>query len=337
MALSIGKPRPTIIKKTMEFKPTIFIGSSKEGLPVAEQFASHLRGLVEVTLWPKAFEFNKSNYDNLIGQLAFYDYALLIATADDVVLSRSKISGTPRDNVLFEFGLFSGGLGRTRVFLAIEDSAKLPSDLYGITLPYLPNASSPDFARALEDSVKEIKATIVGKENTYDLGFLPSTALAYGYFVNFIERTVERLLEDKREGKIFRLEDSRTFSISALKVTILLPDDLSNDMFKKVKAKRLRDGWHKLKVDPKDIRDYDFSIDISQIDDGVLHLVDIPLTLNALNKAIELYSQKAHIGKDKKETLLEYREIRNFKRTLEYQIQSSSITRHIVSIEIVDI
>jgi hypothetical protein len=321
----------------MDFKPTLFIGSSKEGLLVAKQFASQLEDLVEVTLWPKAFEFNRSNYDNLVGQLAFYDYALLVATADDIVLSRSKIADSPRDNVLFEFGLFAGGLGRHRVFLAIEESIKLPSDLSGITLPYLPKTDSPEFADALESCAKEIKSTIVGKEDTYDLGFLPSTALAYGYFVNFVERTVERLLEDKKEGKHFRLEDGRSISISALKVTILLPNDLANNMFKKVKAKRLRDGWHKLKVDPRDIRDYDFSIDISRVGEGVLHLVDIPLTLNALNKAIELYSQKAHIGKDKKESLLEYREIRNFKRTLEYLIKSSSITRDIVTIEIVDI
>ncbi len=182
-----------------------------------------------------------------------------------------------------------------------------------------------------------IQKHIIGKENTYDLGFLPSTALAYGYFTNFVERTVERLLEDKLERKTFHLQNGTYFQISDLKFSILIPNDLSNDMFKKVKAKRLKDGWQKLKVDPKDVRDYDFSIDISKAAEGELHLVDIPFTLNALNKAIDLYSRKEHIGKDEKETLLEYREIRNFKRTLEYLISTSSITRDIVKIEIVEI
>src|SRR6185312_2800432 len=318
----------------MEFKPTIFIGSSKEGFPVAKIFAADLADIAEVTLWTDAFEYNKSNYDNLISQIALFDYAVLIATADDVVTSRSQSFSSARDNVLLEFGFFAGGLGRSRVFYAVEKDVKIPSDLAGITLPFIVSNTDTEFSSRIEECIGDIKSHIRKKETTYDLGFLPSTALAYGYFVNFVERTVERLLEDKQEKKVFHLQDGRRFSIASLKVTILLPNDLSDDMFKKVKAKRLRDGWHKLKVEPKDVRDYDFSIDISKVEDGLLHLVDIPLTLNALNKAIELYSQKAHLGKDQKEQLLEKREIRNFKRTLEYLINSSAIARGIVAIEI---
>ncbi len=99
----------------------------------------------------------------------------------------------------------------------------------------------------------------------------------------------------------------------------------------------MKSGWQKLKVEPKDVRDYDFSIDISKVQDGTLHLVDIPLTLNALNLAVTLYSQKQHLGKNTKEKVLEYREIRNFKRALEYQIRTSSLTRDIVEVEVVDI
>ncbi|TYP87347.1 hypothetical protein BC792_13718 [Sphingobacterium allocomposti] len=108
-------------------------------------------------------------------------------------------------------------------------------------------------------------------------------------------------------------------------------------MFKKVSAKRLRDGWQRMKVEPKNVRDYDFSIDVSKVENGELHLVDIPFTLNALNKSIELYSKKEHIGKSVKENLLEYREIRNFTKTLQYLINKSSLTKGIVEIEIVNI
>lgn len=90
-------------------------------------------------------------------------------------------------------------------------------------------------------------------------------------------------------------------------------------------------------MDPKHVRDYDFSVDVSKAAEGELDLVDIPFTLNALNLAIELYSSKEHFGKDIRESLLEYREIRNFKRTLEYLIKRSALARDIVSIEIVDI
>lgn len=321
----------------MIFKPTIFIGSSKEGLNIARALEKKLEGEAKVDLWPDIFNLNKSNFDNLASQIAFYDYAILIATPDDTVTSRGQTTNGPRDNVLFEFGLFTGGLGASRVFFMMQKDTKIPSDLNGITLPFLPKFSSKIFEEELTKVAAQIKEHIANKENTFDLGFLPSTTLAYGYFTNFVERTVERLLEDKSERKQFSLANGSIFVISSLKCTILIPSDLRDDMFKKVAAKRLRDGWEKLKVDPKHVRDYDFSIDVSKITNNELHLVDIPLTLNALNMAIDTYSKKAHLGKSVKDGLLEYREIRNFQRTLEYLINSSSLTKGIVTVEIVDI
>ncbi|MFD2968705.1 STING domain-containing protein [Sphingobacterium bambusae] len=317
--------------------PTIFIGSSKEGLTIANEMARILGSTGKITVWTNLFDLNKSSFDNLTSQLSFFDYAVLIASTDDVTLSRGRKTMSPRDNVIFEYGLFTGGIGSSRTFLVLQESSKLPSDLLGITLPRIPLIQSPDFGIKLNESCELIKQHIESKEATFDLGFLPSTTLAFGYFSNFIERTVERLLEDKSEKKDFFLQNATRFNISDLKVTILIPNDLSDDMFKKVSAKRLRDGWQKLKVEPKSVRDYDFSIDVSKVDDGLLHLVDIPLTLNALNKSIELYSKKEHIGKTVKENLLEYREIRNFARTLQYLICRSALCNGIVDIEIVNI
>jgi len=319
----------------MDFKPKVFIGSSKEGLHIAKKLETSLDGIVECELWLDIFDFGKSNFDNLVDQIAFYDYAILVATGDDTITSRGKAKKGARDNVLFEFGLFTGGLGKTRVFYMLEENTKIPSDLLGITLPLLPKEMDNNFMEKLNKNIAGIKKHIQSKEKTFDLGFLPSTTLAYGYFNNFVVKTAERLLEDKNEEKEFRLLDGKTFKIKKLIFTILIPDDLTEDMFRKVNAKRLKNGWQKLKVDPRDVRDYDFSVDISKAKEGELHLVDIPLTLNALNMSIEIYSKKQHIGRDTKENLLEQREIKNFKRTLDYLISKSSITRDIVNTEIV--
>lgn len=321
----------------MDFKPTIFIGSSKEGIKVAGALEKKLKDIAQIEIWPDIFQLNKSAFNNLVSQIGFYDYAVLVATGDDITESRGQEIFSPRDNVVFEFGLFTGGLGASRVLFLVEDGIKVPSDLSGITLPFIPPFASPEFRTKMTVVSKQIRDHIANKEKTFDLGFLPSTALAYGYFTNFVERTVERLLEDQQDGKEFELSNGSKFKISSLKVTILIPNDLRDDMFKKVKAKRLKSGWLKLKVDPKDVRDYDFSIDVAKTSTGELHLLDIPLTLNALNKAIELYSKVEHIGKSAKEELLEQREIRNFKRTLEYLISKSSIAKGIVEIEVVDI
>src|SRR5699024_6224883 len=120
------------------------------------------------------------------------------------------------------------------------------SDLFGITLSYIPKRKADDLEEKLRLKTDNIITHIQSKEETFDLGFLPSTTLAYGYFSNFIERTVQRLLEDKKDIKQFTLEDGSTFKIKDLKVTVLIPNDLSDNMFKKVSAKRLRDGWQKM-------------------------------------------------------------------------------------------
>jgi hypothetical protein len=318
-------------------KPSIFIGSSFEAKDIAGQFGQLLESFAEVKIWTDAFDIGKSNYENLTSQIALYDYAILIATGDDETISRKEQKMSPRDNVVFEFGLFTGGLGRNRVFYVLEKDTKLPSDLLGITFPRLPKTKGTEMDLAISDSVQAIFNHIKSKENTFDLGFLPSTALAYGYFINFVEKTVHRLLEDKKSGKEFILEDGTRFKLEEVIFDILIPDDLSDDMYNKVRAKRLKDNWGKIKVDPKDVRDYDFSIDVTRAKEGVLHLVDIPFTLNALYKAVEMYSGKVHLGKDIKETILERREIRNFQRTLDYLIAKSALAKRIVKTSVVDI
>ncbi|WP_432670647.1 STING domain-containing protein [Flavobacterium sp. SM2513] len=57
--------------------------------------------------------------------------------------------------------------------------------------------------------------------------------MAYGYFNNFVERTVQPLLEDKADEKVFHLTNGKDFTILDLKFTLLLPNDLSDYMFKK--------------------------------------------------------------------------------------------------------
>jgi hypothetical protein len=68
-----------------------------------------------------------------------FDFAVMVLSPDDLIETRGQSYASPRDNVLFELGLFMGKIGRSRVFIVHEEDAnvKLPSDLAGITLsPY---------------------------------------------------------------------------------------------------------------------------------------------------------------------------------------------------------
>lgn len=117
-------------------KPSIFIGSSSEGLEFARAIRSLLADVAEVTLWNEGF-FRPGNtfIDTLVNALPRFDFAALVLTADDLVQSREVQSMGPRDNVLFELGLFMGRLGRARTFLVHQSGAdlKIPSDLSGVT------------------------------------------------------------------------------------------------------------------------------------------------------------------------------------------------------------
>src|SRR5829696_5042524 len=117
-------------------KPSIFVGSSSEGLEFARATRGLLGDVADVTLWNEGF-FRPGNtfIETLVNALPRFDFAVLLLTGDDFVRSRDVESLGPRDNVLFELGLFMGRLGRARTFLVHQSGAdlKIPSDLSGVT------------------------------------------------------------------------------------------------------------------------------------------------------------------------------------------------------------
>jgi hypothetical protein len=60
--------------------------------------------------------------------------AILVATSDDKVVIRKRSWRQARDNVLFEYGLFAGALGRGKCGLLVPDrpSFRIPSDFLGV-------------------------------------------------------------------------------------------------------------------------------------------------------------------------------------------------------------
>jgi len=120
-------------------KTKLFIGSSKGNVSVARLVANRLEndGVAEVTVWDEGiFSLNQGFLEKLVSILAEYDFAVLIWAPDDITESKGESRASPRDNVVFECGLFMGALGRERVFIVCDQSIalKIPSDLVGITL-----------------------------------------------------------------------------------------------------------------------------------------------------------------------------------------------------------
>jgi predicted nucleotide-binding protein len=105
------KVKETKFKDT-KFKDTLFIGSSSEGLSTAQAIKKKFDAEMDVTLWNEGvFKMNASYLESLLRASNSFDFAILVFTPDDLVTSRSQTQSVPRDNVIFEHGLFLGRLG----------------------------------------------------------------------------------------------------------------------------------------------------------------------------------------------------------------------------------
>jgi tetratricopeptide (TPR) repeat protein len=116
-------------------KPVVFIGSSTEASDVAKTIERTLKSVATTHLWQRVFEPGEFAIERLQTEAANVDFAIFVLAPDDVTITRHRQSKAPRDNVVFEAGLFMSILGRDRTFL-VEDKRghlKIPSDLMGIT------------------------------------------------------------------------------------------------------------------------------------------------------------------------------------------------------------
>jgi hypothetical protein len=118
-------------------KPRVFIGSSSEGLAIAEALFGAISKDVEPTLWTNNI-FTPGSYplESLDDAIRNHNFAILVASPDDELIKRGITSASMRDNVMLEFGLFLGAFGRRRVFFMCPDTPRiaLPSDLAGLTI-----------------------------------------------------------------------------------------------------------------------------------------------------------------------------------------------------------
>lgn len=124
----------------------LFIGSSREGLKYAQKLKELLDIKlqaygIECVLWndPSVFAVGVTTIESLCKKANTLKkhggYAVMIMTPDDEVHVRNEIRYIPRDNVVFELGLFLGYLGRERTYCVAPSNVniKMMSDWLGVT------------------------------------------------------------------------------------------------------------------------------------------------------------------------------------------------------------
>lgn len=120
----------------MTERPALFIGSSVEGLDIAHTVQELLEFDFESTVWNQGvFKPSQMTLADLYVRTRRTDLALFVFTPDDVVTIRGETVATPRDNVIFELGLFLGALEPDRCFILQPRGASmhLPTDLLGLS------------------------------------------------------------------------------------------------------------------------------------------------------------------------------------------------------------
>ena len=152
----------------MQQPPVVFIGSSSEGLPVAERLAHELRDVAKVRPWSNVFDLGDAALETLFHELDTCDFAVLVATPDDKLQKRRSETVVPRDNVVFEAGLFMGRLGRKRAFVFADSRVNLPSDLAGVTVARF----QPNQRASFETAVRTIVRALCQKGKLDEIGFL---------------------------------------------------------------------------------------------------------------------------------------------------------------------
>ena len=164
--------------------PKVFIASSSEGLDVADAvrglLLAELRNRAEVTPWTRTFGLSETSIESLEKASSESDFAVLVLTPDDITSGRGRKTPAPRDNVIFELGLFLGRLGRERCFVVCEERPrlKLPSDLLGITVAAFERSPAIDLTVALANPCFDMRQKIakLGIRHKFSAGVLAAQA-----------------------------------------------------------------------------------------------------------------------------------------------------------------
>lgn len=310
-------------------KPRIFIGSSKEGLNVAEYIKNFFSADYDCIMWNEdIFKENENFLETLTKSASLFDFGFMVFAADDVSVVRHKKFETPRDNVLFEYGLFLGRLGTDRAFIIQDAAAKLPSDLLGITISSYNSIEDdgkmiPDWD-VLHDSLVRLKKNIDDKVRLGHLGMLPSTVVAISYFDNFVKLVAEWI--NTNEPTI----DVNGTIYKTAKLKVVIPSDLDADLKKRATIFYKKKG---LEDSQMQTVHRSFPIHVSAKGDGdVLEIFDMPTILNGIDKAIEMYFRVGHIGKTSDQQLAEDHELNNFEHVLKLLIEQDAFCKNCIEI-----
>jgi hypothetical protein len=143
-------------------KPRIFLGSSGQQEKLLQALARGLEDVAHVELWTTSFNPGTTTLERLLELAHEVDFAAFVFARDDWTTKSPPESdptgsgqASPRDNVVFEAGLFGGALGMRRTFILHASGSKLPSDLLGLTCVRYGEATTATEMRVVNQKLRK--------------------------------------------------------------------------------------------------------------------------------------------------------------------------------------
>jgi hypothetical protein len=141
-------------------RPRIFLGSSGQQEKLLKALTRGLQDIADVEPWTTVFNPGVSTLDRLVELTREVDFAAFVFARDDwttkgVSPDAAPGEASPRDNVVFEAGLFGGALGIRRTFILHANGAKLPTDLLGLTAIRYDPDTTPAIVRQINQKLRK--------------------------------------------------------------------------------------------------------------------------------------------------------------------------------------
>jgi Predicted nucleotide-binding protein containing TIR-like domain/Histidine-specific methyltransferase, SAM-dependent len=135
---------------------SIFIASATESKPLAAKIDQGLADAGYRPLrWWQEFPAGSLTLDRLLEIAESADGAAFLLTAVDRTWYRQELSGSPRDNVILEYGMFIARIGPQRTLMLAEPGTKLPSDVAGISYERIVDDAQSIVERIIEHFDRE--------------------------------------------------------------------------------------------------------------------------------------------------------------------------------------
>lgn len=179
----------------MDSELKLFIGSASESLDVANALEYELQNVARTEVWDRSFRPGHYTLEELTRKAGEVDFAAFILGQDDTTDSRGAVALSPRDNVVYEAGLFAGHLGVSRVFLLVDArGTKIPTDWKGLGYVTfdIGAGGEPDVRQA---AVKIRKELSDWKRNEASAPNQRITGYWWQFVVNRIEGSVLSLMQ----------------------------------------------------------------------------------------------------------------------------------------------